>query len=121
MVVRYEQRLKEMMAQAEVSPDAMRDLLARLETFVIPFCVGLPQPGMQRHAAQYMTGLLSDLNHKTAEGGPDGAGDHARGNGTFLTGVRLNKSATNVRAGTSIDQVYARQIGHLTRLSLIHI
>ncbi len=31
-----------------------------------------------------------------------------RGNGTFLTGVRLNKSATNVRAGTSIDQVIAR-------------
>jgi hypothetical protein len=66
--VRYEKRLKEMMAQAEVSPDAVRGLLGRLETFVLPFCVGLPQPGMQRHAAQYMTGLLSDLGRKTAEG-----------------------------------------------------
>jgi SRSO17 transposase len=67
-VVRYETRFKEMMAQAELSPDTVRGLLDRLETFVLPFCVGLSQPGMQRHAAQYMTGLLSDLGHKTAEG-----------------------------------------------------
>ena len=32
--------------------------------------------------------VLGGLGHKTAEGGPDGAGDHARGNGTFLTGVK---------------------------------
>src|SRR5580693_868459 len=42
--------------------------------------------------------ILGGLDHRTADGGPDGGGDHARGNGTFLTGVRLNKSATNVRA-----------------------
>jgi hypothetical protein len=65
--------------------------------------------------------VLSGLNHKTAEGGPDGAGDHARGNGTFLTGVRLNKSATNVRAGTSIDQVLAQKIGHLTRFPSLQL
>ncbi len=56
--------------------------------------------------------ILGGLNHKAAEPGPDGAGDHARGGGTFLTGVRLNKSATSIRAGTSIDQVLARQLGH---------
>jgi len=65
--------------------------------------------------------VLGGLNHKTAEGGPDGAGDHARGNGTFLTGVRLNKSATKVRAGISIDQVLARQIGHLTRFPSLQL
>ncbi len=59
--------------------------------------------------------LLGGLDHKTAEPGPDGAGDHARGNGTFLTGVRLKKSATDIRAGISIDQIIARQVGHLTR------
>lgn len=68
MVVRYDARLKEMMAQAEVSPEAMLGLLDRLETFILPFCGELPQLGMQRLAAQYMTGLLSDLDHKTAEG-----------------------------------------------------
>jgi Protein of unknown function (DUF1552) len=65
--------------------------------------------------------VLGGLDHRTAEGGPDGAGDHARGNGTFLTGVRLNKSATNVRAGISIDQVLARRIGHLTRFPSLEL
>src|SRR5882724_1086118 len=35
--------------------------------------------------------VVGGLNHRTAEAGPDGGGDHARGNATFLTGVRLNK------------------------------
>ena len=65
--------------------------------------------------------ILGGLNHKTADGGPDGAGDHARGGGTFLTGVRLNKSATNVRAGVSIDQHIAKQIGHLTRFPSLEL
>lgn len=65
--------------------------------------------------------VLGGLTHKNADGGPDGAGDHARANGTFLTGVRLNKSATNVRAGVSIDQVIARQIGHLTRFPSLEL
>lgn len=60
--------------------------------------------------------VIGGLDHKNAEAGPDGAGDHARGGGTFLTGVRLRKSATNIRAGISIDQVLARELGHLTRL-----
>jgi hypothetical protein len=68
-----------------------------------------------------MVQVLGGLDHKTAEGGPDGAGDHARGNGTFLTGVRLNKSATNVRAGISIDQVIARKVGHLTRFPSLEL
>ena len=53
--------------------------------------------------------VLGGLDHKTADAGPDGAGDHARGNGTFLTGVRLKKSATDIRAGVSIDQVIASE------------
>jgi SRSO17 transposase len=67
MVVRYEERFQEMMAQAEVSPDAMRGLLDRLETFVDPFCASLGA-GERRRAAEYLTGLLSHLEHKTAEG-----------------------------------------------------
>src|SRR5947209_15568834 len=65
--------------------------------------------------------VLGGVDHRTAEPGPDGAGDHARGNGTFLTGVRLNKSATNIRAGISIDQVIARQVGHLTRFPSLEL
>ncbi|HWB02366.1 MAG TPA: DUF1552 domain-containing protein [Verrucomicrobiales bacterium] len=65
--------------------------------------------------------IIGGLENLNGEGGPDGAGDHARGVGTFLTGVRLKKSATDVRAGVSIDQVIARQTGHLTRLSSLEL
>jgi len=65
--------------------------------------------------------ILGGLDHKTAEPGPDGAGDHARGNGTFLTGVRLRKSATDIRAGVSIDQVLAKEYGHLTRFPSLEL
>jgi hypothetical protein len=63
--------------------------------------------------------VLGQLDHRTAS--LDGAGDHARGNGTWLTGVRLNKSATDIRAGISIDQVMARQVGHLTRFPSLEL
>ena len=65
--------------------------------------------------------VLGGLDHVNATAGSDGAGDHARANGTFLTGVRMKKSATNVRAGISIDQVIAREVGHLTRLSSLEL
>jgi hypothetical protein len=65
--------------------------------------------------------LLGGLGQKEAEAGPDGAGDHARGNGVFLTGVRLKKSATDIRAGVSIDQMMARQVGHLTRFPSLEL
>ena len=65
--------------------------------------------------------VLGGLDHRCAEGGPDGGGDHARGNGVFLTGVRLNKSATDIRAGISIDQVIAKQVGHLTRFRSLEL
>jgi hypothetical protein len=65
--------------------------------------------------------VMGGLDHRNAEPGPDGAGDHARGGGTFLTGVRLKKSATEVRAGVSIDQVLARELGHQTRLPSLEL
>jgi hypothetical protein len=68
-----------------------------------------------------MIQVLGGLDHKNAEPGPDGAGDHARANGTFLTGVRMKKSAADVHAGISIDQVMAREIGHLTRFPSLEL
>ncbi len=65
--------------------------------------------------------VLGGLDHKNAEPGPDGAGDHARGNAVFLTGVRLKKSATDLRAGASIDQVIAKEVGHLTRFPSLEL
>jgi hypothetical protein len=65
--------------------------------------------------------VLGGLEHLNATAGGDGGGDHARANGTFLTGVRMKKSATAIRAGISIDQVIAREVGHLTRLPSLEL
>src|SRR5882762_4383305 len=76
----------------------------------------LPLEPLRQHVQ-----ILNGLAHANANGGSDGGGDHARGNGVFLTGVRLNKSATDVRNGISIDQVIANQVGHLTRFPSLEL
>lgn len=71
-----------------------------------------------RHRLQ----ILSGLDHVNATPGPDGAGDHARASGTFLTGVRVKKTAgADIHAGISIDQVAANQVGHLTRFPSLEL
>jgi hypothetical protein len=65
--------------------------------------------------------VIHGLDDLAAEGLKDGGGDHARANSTFLTGVRLNKSATQVHAGVSIDQVIAARIGNLTRFPSLEL
>ncbi len=66
--------------------------------------------------------VLGGLDHKEATAGPDGAGDHARASGTFLTGVRVKKtSGADIKAGPSIDQLTAAQVGHLTRFPSLEL
>jgi hypothetical protein len=66
--------------------------------------------------------VLGGLDHVNATPGPDGAGDHARASGTFLTGVRVKKTAgSDIRAGVSIDQVVAERVGHLTRFPSLEL
>lgn len=72
-------------------------------------------------AARDKLQVISGLDHANANPGGDGGGDHARGNGVFLTGSRLNKSATDIRAGISIDQAIANKIGHLTRFPSLEL
>ena len=65
--------------------------------------------------------VVGGMDHVNAEPGSDGGGDHARGGGVFLTGVRLKKSATDVQAGISIDQVMANAVGHQTRFPSLEL
>jgi SRSO17 transposase len=65
---RYESRFDEMMDHARVCPDLLRGMLPRLEEFVDPFVEDLLGPEHQRHAAEYITGLVSRLERKTGEG-----------------------------------------------------
>ncbi|MCI0535252.1 MAG: DUF1552 domain-containing protein [Verrucomicrobiales bacterium] len=66
--------------------------------------------------------ILGGMDHVNATPGPDGAGDHARASGTFLTGVRVKKTAgADIHAGISIDQVAADHVGHLTRFPSLEL
>jgi hypothetical protein len=83
------------------------------------FTFGKTLAPLEKHKS--MVQVLGGLENRTAEAGPDGGGDHARGNGTFLTGVRLKKHATDIRAGISIDQELANTYGHLTRFPSLEL
>ena len=66
--------------------------------------------------------VISGLDQVNSTAGPDGPGDHARASGTFLTGVRVRKTAgANIHAGVSVDQVVAGQVGHLTRFPSLEL
>jgi hypothetical protein len=71
-----------------------------------------------RHRVQ----MISGLEHLNATAGNDGAGDHARANGTFLTGVRVKKTAgSDIYAGVSVDQIAAQHLGHRTRFASLEL
>jgi hypothetical protein len=66
--------------------------------------------------------IFSGLDQRNAMPGNDGAGDHARASGTFLTGVRVRKtSGADIHCGVSIDQVAAKQVGHQTRFPSLEL
>ncbi|HEV2294379.1 MAG TPA: DUF1552 domain-containing protein [Tepidisphaeraceae bacterium] len=52
----------------------------------------------------------------------DGAGDHARASASFLTGAHARKtSGADIRAGVSVDQIAAEQIGKQTVLPSLEL
>jgi hypothetical protein len=66
--------------------------------------------------------VLGGLDQVNAYGGLDGPGDHARASGTFLTGVRVKKTAgADIHAGVSVDQVAAQRVRHLTRFPSLEL
>jgi hypothetical protein len=66
--------------------------------------------------------ILGGLDQINATAGPDGPGDHARASGSFLTGVRVKKTAgADIHAAISVDQVAAQRIGHLTRFPSLEL
>ncbi len=74
------------------------------------------------HELQDRIQVIGGLDHVNATAGPDGAGDHARANATFLTGMRARKTdGANIHVGVSIDQVAAKHIGHLTRFPSLEL
>ena len=65
--------------------------------------------------------ILSNLTHNTGRALLDGPGDHGRCCGSYLTGVQVKKTLTDIKASVSCDQLVANQIGHLTRFPSLEV
>ena len=66
--------------------------------------------------------VLSGLALDPARAHGDGGGDHARAMATFLTGIHPRKTGgADLRAGISVDQVAAREVGRATRFASLEI
>jgi Protein of unknown function (DUF1552) len=65
--------------------------------------------------------LLGNLTHNTGRALLDGAGDHGRCCGSYLTGVQVKKTLVDIRAGLSCDQIVANQVGRQTRFPSLEI
>lgn len=64
--------------------------------------------------------VLSNLHNN--EGRPIGNGDHASGTGSFLSCYQVRKDlGDNIENRTTVDQVAAQQIGHLTPLPSLEL
>jgi SRSO17 transposase len=64
---RFAVRYEELMAEAEVKPEALEGVLKRLDDFVKPFAASLKHDAQRRHAAEYVAGLVSNVKRKNIE------------------------------------------------------
>lgn len=66
--------------------------------------------------------VLSGLTHDKGRANGDGAGDHARSAGVFLTGTQpLKSEGAEIRAGVSFDQIAAMAKGYETRFPSLEL
>jgi hypothetical protein len=66
--------------------------------------------------------VITGLTHDKGRANGDGPGDHARSASVFLTGAQPRKTdGSDIRSGTSVDQVAAKSAGHLTRFPSLEL
>lgn len=66
--------------------------------------------------------IITNLAHDSANNWGDGGGDHARAGASLLTGCHAWKTlGSHLHLGVSVDQIAARQIGHLTRIDSLQL
>jgi hypothetical protein len=65
--------------------------------------------------------LLGNLTHNAGRALLDGAGDHGRCCGSYLTGIQPRKTLVDIKAGVSFDQIVANQIGKQTRFPSLEL
>jgi len=65
--------------------------------------------------------LLGNLTHNTGRALLDGAGDHGRCCGSYLTGIQVKKSTIDIKAGVSVDQIIANKVGAQMRFPSLEV
>jgi hypothetical protein len=65
--------------------------------------------------------VLGNLTHNNGRALLDGAGDHGRCCGSYLTGVQPRKSAVDIKCGISCDQIVANKVGKDTRFPSLEV
>ncbi|MBI4905942.1 MAG: DUF1552 domain-containing protein [Acidobacteria bacterium] len=65
--------------------------------------------------------VLSNLTHNNGRALLDGAGDHGRCCGAYLTGVQPRKTYVDIKCGISMDQIVANSIGSQTRFPSLEV
>jgi hypothetical protein len=65
--------------------------------------------------------LMGNLTHNNGRALLDGAGDHGRCCGAYLTGVQPRKSAVDIKCGISCDQIVANEVGMHTRFPSLEL
>jgi SRSO17 transposase len=64
---RFKVRYEELMADAEVKPEALEGTLKRLREFVQPFAAHLEYAAQRDHLEEYVAGLVSNVKRKNVE------------------------------------------------------
>jgi hypothetical protein len=64
---------------------------------------------------------LGNLTHNSGRALLDGAGDHARCSGCYLTGVQVRKSTVDIQSSISCDQIVAQQVGRAARFGSLEL
>jgi SRSO17 transposase len=64
---RFKVRYEELMADAEVKPEALEGTLERLKVFVQPFAASLEYAAQRDHLEEYVAGLVSNVKRKNVE------------------------------------------------------
>lgn len=65
--------------------------------------------------------ILGNLTHNNGRALLDGAGDHGRCCGSYLTGIQPKKSLSDIRNGISCDQIVANEVGRQTRFPSLEL
>jgi hypothetical protein len=64
---------------------------------------------------------VGNLTHNSGRALLDGAGDHGRCSGSYLTGIQVKKTTVDIKASVSCDQLIANEIGDHTRFASLEL